>query len=251
MKTLVRKLFHPRGRTIRKAPKPALSRARLGVQALEDRRVPSATFEFVGSTLRITADPAGSNVVVERNDILNWLVVRDSGQTATYYGVTPSHISFVGREGNDYFHNATGRPSDATGGDGNDYLIGGSGADTLAGGLGNDWIEGGGGDDFLRGGRGDDRYVFRSDNVLGYDYVEELYGEGVDTLAYFGTVGVRVDLGIDTGYQHINTVKVPPQQQPPAPTQPVTPSLPFWGGGGQQPLWFGGNQELWQGNYLG
>jgi Ca2+-binding RTX toxin-like protein len=63
------------------------------------------------------------------------------------------------------------------GGNGNDTLYGGAGQDDLRGGAGNDFLDGGADADVMRGGSGNDRYV-----VGAYDVVQELAGEGTDTV---------------------------------------------------------------------
>jgi Ca2+-binding RTX toxin-like protein len=85
------------------------------------------------------------------------------------------------------------------GGDGNDTLSGGQGNDTIDGGAGADDIDGGAGEDVMRGGNGADRYWVNSTG----DVVQELPGEGLDTVrvqtmaAY--TLPANVDNGIRLG----------------------------------------------------
>ena len=66
-----------------------------------------------------------------------------------------------------------------TGDAGNNSLSGGGGIDTLVGAAGDDTLDGGLGNDVLTGGTGNDRYVV---DAAG-DVVNELDGEGIDTVA--------------------------------------------------------------------
>ena len=77
-------------------------------------------------------------------------------------------------------------------------LDGAGGDDTLIGSPGNDLLIGGSGDDSLSGRLGDDRYGFKTQLDLGSDTLNELPGEGLDTLDFTGSPSrVEANLGID------------------------------------------------------
>ncbi|MFM7457871.1 MAG: beta strand repeat-containing protein, partial [bacterium] len=65
-----------------------------------------------------------------------------------------------------------------TGNSGDNYLDGGKGDDTLSGGAGNDTLDGGEGNNTLIGGAGNDTYIVSDAS----DVIQELVGEGVDTV---------------------------------------------------------------------
>jgi hypothetical protein len=98
-------------------------------------------------------------------------------ETVENFGIgSVNKIVFYGNGNTDIFHNNTGIPSEAYGGDGYDYLYGGSGDDVLKGEDGRDTLEGGDGNDELRG--GDDK-----DTLSGGEGRDEMYGgPGRDTL---------------------------------------------------------------------
>jgi Ca2+-binding RTX toxin-like protein len=85
--------------------------------------------------------------------------------------------TIAGLGGNDFLSGGAG--NDLIRGDsGDDTLVGEAGDDTLVGGDGSDLLSGREGNDRMTGGRGDDRYVI---DAIG-DVVEELAGEGIDTV---------------------------------------------------------------------
>ena len=91
-----------------------------------------------------------------------------------------------------------GHTLNAAGFSGATVLIGGAGNDTLVGGSGNDLLSGGAGNDTLRGGPGNDTYQFNVDVPQGQDTVDELSGNGIDTLDFSPAqnMGVTVKLGL-------------------------------------------------------
>jgi Ca2+-binding RTX toxin-like protein len=106
-------------------------------------------------------------------------LVTGSGKGGTAEGDILVHIEDV--YGSKYDDTLTGNAQDNTlsGGDGNDVLKGGGGTDTLYGGIGNDYMEIDGADDYANG------------------------GEGFDTVAVKGSMGLRIDLTtgfIDTNF---------------------------------------------------
>ena len=72
-----------------------------------------------------------------------------------------------------------------------DALSGGSGNDTLRGNAGDDQLNGGQGNDLMDGGAGNDRYVV--DNAG--DVINELAGDGTDTVELSGFIGSAYTLG--------------------------------------------------------
>ncbi len=166
------------------------TKANLGFENLEDRRLMAGSVELDGGTLRIEGTSANDTVQVQyyQNDSNYILVMRThSGHTHTRYFRTSDVdlVQFSGKDGNDYFRNDTSIRSYANGGNGNDTLIGGSNRDMLAGDAGNDqlWARGGNdsvygasGNDYMRGGSGNDLMFGASGN-------DTVYGEsGNDTL---------------------------------------------------------------------
>ncbi len=87
---------------------------------------------------------------------------------------------------------------------GNDFLFGQSGNDVLDGGLGNDSLDGGTGGDTLRGRGGDDTYKLADAALsaiggkLRFDTVEELPGDGIDTVAVGRVTTIRGTLSAYT-----------------------------------------------------
>jgi hypothetical protein len=75
---------------------------------------------------------------------------------------------------------------------GNDLLMGGAENDALLGGAGNDVLDGGSGNDSMGGGAGNDVYIVDSAS----DHVEELPGEGTDTVrpSFSWTLGPNFEI---------------------------------------------------------
>lgn len=189
--------------------RPAVTRARLGVERLSDRVVPSATAELVIppgvdlsqvppherlTTMRrdliINADPASSLVSID--DVGDKIRVTDAGALVGEFSkLRVNAIVFHGSEVRDVLVNNTGAPITAHGNGGNDALYGGFGNDTLYGGTGDDFLSGGSGWDSLSGGEGNDTLVggYGDDTVVG--------GLGDDRYIYNPNwdQGVRLDRG--------------------------------------------------------
>ncbi|MFN7768903.1 MAG: S8 family serine peptidase [Planctomycetaceae bacterium] len=86
------------------------------------------------------------------------------------------------------------------GGQWNDTLTGNALANVLQGNGGNDTLTGLAGNDTLAGGVGDDTYAFAATAALGSDTLQEVAGEGADTLNFSLTTtqAVSVNLGLAT-----------------------------------------------------
>jgi Ca2+-binding RTX toxin-like protein len=138
--------------------------------------------------------PAGLGVVLDGgsgNDTLLDGLANDTllgGAGNDSMVATVGNDSLAGGDGDDTMFGGVGSDT-MDGGAGNDVifgeadsdsLLGGAGNDTIFGGAGNDTINGNTGDDLLVGSIGDDRYVF--DNAFDMDFIEELAGEGIDTI---------------------------------------------------------------------
>lgn len=168
------------------------------VQALEQRKLLSASTSLWNGTLTIRG--GSGNDVVEVEKEYGRVEVKSntrSGHVRTqrFSAWRVDEIVFYGYNGNDSFTNKTDVPSRVYGGNGNDVLVGGSGADYLNGGNdadaitgseGNDTIDAGAGDDFVLGGSGHDFIdaAFGNDQVFGEDGNDSIYGgSGNDVLA--------------------------------------------------------------------
>jgi hypothetical protein len=194
-----RSLTRPAGKTIVKTRR----QARLGIEALEDRRVMNAAFDLqaqviftdqtdLGSPYSRDIKPIqlqGDVLVIFANDIAERasvekivdkihvfahgvFVALDESQVAS--------IEYYGGRGVDHFENRTNLPCKAYGYEGNDILTGGGGIDRLEGGLGDDTILGQGGDDILLGEEGVDRMQGGAgrDKLYGGANNDELFGDG-------------------------------------------------------------------------
>jgi Ca2+-binding RTX toxin-like protein len=162
-------------------PRRAAARARLGLEALDDRCVPACTVTLVGGVLDIEGTAAGDaarvyefggHVIVEHQS------AGDPNVSRSVWNGGPGvrGIRFRGFAGDDCFQNDTALPSEAHGGAGNDTLTGGRAADDLYGGHGDDFLSGGDGEDYLYGAEG-------SDTLLGGGHADILKGgDGDDTL---------------------------------------------------------------------
>lgn len=130
-------------------------RARLSLEDLGRRDVPSATAALQGANLVITSDGAADQVLV--TEAAGKIVVSINGQVqAPIARSAVAVITFNGNGGDDVFANFTNVFSIAQGGAGSDILVGGSGGNVLVGGTGNDILIGGIGNDYLIGGEGND-----------------------------------------------------------------------------------------------
>lgn len=104
-------------------------------------------------------------------------LVTGTGKGGTAEGDILVHIEDIYGSSHDDTLTGNAQDNKLSGGDGNDVLKGGGGTDTLYGGNGNDYMEIDGGDDYANG------------------------GDGFDTVAVKGSMGLRIDLGsgfIDT-----------------------------------------------------
>jgi hypothetical protein len=203
------KLFRGRGRPAQVVHKPA--RARLGLESLDDRIVPSVTSTFSAATgvLTVAGDDLDNTIVVSRDAagtilVNNGAVVIQGGPATV---TNTSKIVVTGGAGNDVLtadETNGGLPQTSLdGGAGNDLLTGGavadvpgliSGFDTLLGGAGDDTIFGGAGADFINGGTGNDTLFGGAGNDRfswspgdGNDTMDGQ--DGTDSLGFFGSDG--------------------------------------------------------------
>jgi Ca2+-binding RTX toxin-like protein len=111
-----------------------------------------------------------------------------STKSARYAPYQIKEVVFVGRTGDDFFVNDTGKATRAYGGPGNDILRGGRGKDLLHGGTDHDNLQGMGGTDELLGGRGDDFLSGGdgSDRLLGGAGHDSLFGSGGSDILWGG-----------------------------------------------------------------
>jgi len=129
--------------------------ARLSLEQLDRRDVPSATAVLQGQTLVIKSDGASDQVFV--SEAGGQVLVSINGQMqAPIARSAVQSITFDGGAGDDIFVNSTSIFSVAVGGSGRDLLVGGSAGNVLFGGTGNDVLVGGAGNDFLIGESGND-----------------------------------------------------------------------------------------------
>lgn len=133
--------------------RPTMRRARLELESLDSRIVPSVTLN--GNQLEIEGTEGADKVKVK--SVGSEIEVRFNDERVRFATTSVSNIVFNGNGGNDLFVNSTTISVTGDGGAGDDLLISGRGADNLQGGLGNDRIKGGGGDDVLDGGADVDR----------------------------------------------------------------------------------------------
>jgi Ca2+-binding RTX toxin-like protein len=159
MSRFTRTLFGRRARSARTTPvRP--NRARLGVENLGDRVMPSATTSLVGGTLAITGDSANDYVSVDyarryhgtEDRSLIGVTTAGGGQASRTQWFSASQVrrvQFDGGDGSDDFYNNTALPGRYDGGIGNDLIGGGAGDDVFVGGPGNDSYYGRAGTDVL------------------------------------------------------------------------------------------------------
>ncbi|MBX9624317.1 MAG: hypothetical protein K2X82_10960 [Gemmataceae bacterium] len=169
------------------------NRARLGVEGLERREVPSVTSAaLVGTTLTVRTDGAPTRVELIRVGGQVW--VRDvsaarPGAGGLFPAAAVARVDVRTGGGNDRVDasrlGATPVTADlgfgddtALGGAGDDTLRGSFGSDSLDGGAGNDSLDGGFGHDSLAGSSGDDalRGSFGNDRLDGGAGADDLDG---------------------------------------------------------------------------
>ena len=121
--------------------------------------------DAANATVKVTTYRDDGSVVVSYAETDN--VIRGDGSGTPWHG-NGGNDQFVGSDGADRFY----------GGTGNDSFFGGAGDDGFDGGAGNDTMDGGTGVDWMSGKLGDDLYIVDSPS----DRVEELAGEGIDTV---------------------------------------------------------------------
>jgi Ca2+-binding RTX toxin-like protein len=190
MSSLLSKLFGHKTRGSRSRPAPVRREARLLMEELECRLVPTITVSPIphvdaSGVLIISGLNGNDSVRVEhvngKYQVFGWtdgvawkptnaVTGRTEFSESQVFG---KRVIFNGYGGDDSFVNATSTlRAEAYGGDGNDKLTGGGMNDILNGGAGNDTLIGNGGNDILTGG----------------DSADILYGNaGNDTL--YGGVG--------------------------------------------------------------
>ncbi len=168
--------------TVRKPP-----RARLVLEALDERVLPAVSASFSAATvagfhgvLTVMGDAQDNNITVSRN-AAGSIVVNADGNVVTVQGGTPTVantqlIQIFGQDGNDTLN----------AGFGDDFIqiqmFGQGGNDTLNGGDGRDFLDGGAGNDALFGGAGDDRLVWNAGG--GSDSMDGQAGN--DSVVYIG-----------------------------------------------------------------
>jgi Ca2+-binding RTX toxin-like protein len=136
------------------------STVRLGVEALEDRTVPTVTASVIGTTLTVTGGPENDRIAINPDPTtLSNLIVTSYGSVVGVFpaaGVTD--IAVNSGDGNDtvYINPVIFLPATITGGKGSDVFVAGGGPTVLNGGTGNNTLIGGAGMDTLNGGPGND-----------------------------------------------------------------------------------------------
>jgi Ca2+-binding RTX toxin-like protein len=163
-------------------------RARLGLEALEDRALPALSVSLVMGTIVIDGGPAHDTAYVQavtRMGVPSYVVythdgaagaVIDEAAPISKSDVTANLVVFDGKDGDDIFWNdAPGLKSSAFGGKGKDTLYGSPSGpdlnDVLYGGDDNDFIDGRGGFDILTGGLG-------RDTIYGGPDGDQIWGYG-------------------------------------------------------------------------
>ena len=188
--------------------------ARLRVERLEARNVPTATAVLVGTTLTITGGPNRDRIDVDLDPNSGNIVVRDAGQvTAQFAPAAVAAITIDAGAGDDdvSISQDVTVPATINGGSGDDLLFAGGGPTTLDGGPGDDKVEAGSAPTTLLGGAGNDLLIGRAGVAL--DTVDG--GPGADAIQRVTTADV-----IAPDLQ--DTVRVEPAIAPPV-TLPETP----------------------------
>jgi Ca2+-binding RTX toxin-like protein len=207
-------------------------RAKLQINALEDRTVPTVTAAFAGGALTITGDAVGNNISVQvvsgqikafdgatdllptttiTTKALKSIVVNADDGSDTVLIDAPIKVptTLNGGLGDDLLFgglgadliNAGDGANSVEGRDGNDTITGGIDSDALYGGRGSDRIDGGDGPDLIFGGGGAGVGTDKlADNLTGGAGDDSIFGnQGNDTVdAGTGNDLVEGDLGNDT-----------------------------------------------------
>jgi hypothetical protein len=158
------KVFARTNRTATRCP--TVKKARLNVEAFEDRMLMSVTSTLLGGTLKVIGDTSndsarayypsnGSTLDTTHINVID----NTNGRVSTFSAAQVTSIIMEGKEGNDWLKNDTAMPATLLGGTGNDTLCGGQGADVL---------DGGDGDDVLYGSVGADKYIGGAGNDVLY-----------------------------------------------------------------------------------
>ncbi|MFO0851345.1 MAG: calcium-binding protein [Gemmataceae bacterium] len=177
MKAFIRMLF---GRPTQPIRTRRAARPQLGLETLDRRELPSVTADVSSDgVLKIAGDSANDAVTVWSPNP-DQIAVRAGTLSRAYPAEWVKQISFYGFGGNDRFESTASVPTLADGGDGNDFLSTGSRNDTLI------------------GGRGNDTYHFELNRKLGSDRIEETFSGDTDTLEFWASVAVDVNLNNPT-----------------------------------------------------
>src|SRR5262249_36381600 len=148
------------------------STARLALQSLETRHMPSAS--VANGVLTVRGSDMADDITVQRILIPGTLLVRviENGQVTDFPAFQVRRVRVFGNGGDDTIsHNIGSIGAALYGGDGSDTIYGDDGNDYLNGGAGDDTLYGWGGNDTLAGGAGEDKLYGGG----GYDH---LYGRG-------------------------------------------------------------------------
>ena len=173
----------------RSDPRPQ-TRARLGVESLDERVVP-AVYTSNGHLI-ITGTSGSDSVTVSEGYNKDWTVYVNGRSTSIAKSrVWANHVQFHGGAGNDYFSFSTGQESlrlIAYAGSGNDQIFGGRMGDLIYGNSGNDYLSGGAGNDTIHGDAGNDTLLGGSGNdvLMGWAGNDSLYGNSGKDYLYGG-----------------------------------------------------------------
>jgi Ca2+-binding RTX toxin-like protein len=157
--------------------------ARLALQPLETRHLPSAT--LANGVLTVRGTDMADCITVQRVAIPGTVFVRviANGQATDFPAFQVRRVRVFGNGGNDTIsHKIAGLGAALFGGDGRDNINGGDGNDYLSGGAGDDTLHGWGGNDTLAGGAGDDQ-------LYGGDGYDHLYGGACNDWLNAGSAG--------------------------------------------------------------
>lgn len=156
----------------------------------------------------------GSGII----DMTDALTFYGTTSNDTLYGLNSRGDVLLGNSGDDEIYGYGGDDT-LYGDNGVDFLYGGDGHDELYGGAGYDILSGGNGDDRLlgdvggsdlMGGQGDDTYVFTAN--YNHDYIDELTGEGFDTIEFTSYNASDIRLVINGAGQTTLENKINPGQ---------------------------------------